>query len=171
MIIKRGTIQDAKTISHIHASSWKSAYRGIIPQQYLDELQDDFWVNAFQGWIEADTVTVLLIYDQESAAGCVAYGKSRDKKLPEWGEIVSLYLLPEYLGKGYGRKLLQAALDDLKIAGYNSVYLWVLENNEIAKKFYERNGFTFNNDKYSFEIMKEPFEDIRYVFSFNSAQV
>ncbi len=171
MFVKRATVQDVKIISYIHASSWKSAYRGIIPQRYLDELQDDFWVNAFQGWIEANTVTALLIYDQELAVGCIAYGKSRDKKLSEWGEIVSIYLLPAYFGKGYGHKLLKAALDDLKIAGYNDVYLWVLENNEAAKKFYERNGFVFNNEKYSFAIMGKPLQDMRYIFSFNNARI
>lgn len=171
MFIKQATIQDAKTISHIHASSWKGAYRGIIPQQYLDVLQDDFWVNAFQSWIKAKTVTALLIYDKELAVGCIAYGKSRDEKLSQWGEIVSIYLVPEYFGKGYGCKLLKAALGDMKIAGYNDIYLWVLENNEAAKKFYERNGFVFNNDRYSFKIMRKPLQDMRYIFSFNTARV
>lgn len=120
MVIRQATIQDAKIISHIHASSWKSAYRGIIPQRYLDELPDDFWINAFQGWIKANALTVLLIYDSELAVGCIAYGKSRDEKLSEWGEIVSIYLLPEYWGKGYGHQLLKAVLDDLKMAGYNN---------------------------------------------------
>ncbi|MEM1485213.1 GNAT family N-acetyltransferase [Oscillospiraceae bacterium PP1C4] len=168
MFIKQATAQDAKTISHIHASSWKAAYRGMIPQQYLDELQDDFWVSAFQSWIDTNPIKALLIYDNELPVGCIVYGKSRDDKLPEWGEIISIYLIPAYLGKGYGYKLFNSALDDMKHAGYHDIYLWVLEDNEAAKKFYERNGFVCNNDKYSFEIMNKPIHDVRYVFSFNN---
>ena len=83
MFIKQAAIQDAKTISHIHASSWKSAYKGIVPQPYLDQLQKDFWVEAFENWIETNTITALLIYDNDVPVGCIAYGKSRDEKLPK----------------------------------------------------------------------------------------
>lgn len=42
--IKTATINDVKDISYIHAVSWKTAYKGVIPQDYLDNLKNDFWV-------------------------------------------------------------------------------------------------------------------------------
>ena len=51
MEIRKATIDDVKAISRIHALSWKSAYKGIVPQAYLDELKEDFWVQAFEAWI------------------------------------------------------------------------------------------------------------------------
>jgi len=58
---RMATIIDAEIISNIHASSWKVAYKGIVPQRYLDELRDDFWVQAFRSWLSNDILTTHLI--------------------------------------------------------------------------------------------------------------
>ena len=83
--IKDATVQDAETISNIYALSWKVAYKGIVPQRYLDELQNDFWVLAFQNWINKNILKVKQIYENDTSVGCVSYGKSRDEKLPKLG--------------------------------------------------------------------------------------
>lgn len=126
MEIRKATLDDVREISRIHALSWKSAYKGIVPQGYLDELKLDFWVPAFETWLKENLVTAQLVLENGSPVGCVAYGKARDQSLPNWGEIISIYLLPDYFGKGYGSILLNSALSDLKKSGYQKVYLWVL---------------------------------------------
>lgn len=169
MEIRKATIDDVKEISRIHALSWKSAYKGIIPKTYLDELKEDFWVPAFVDWIKNNVLTAQLIFENGSSVGCIAYGKSRDNSLSSWGEIVSIYLLPEHFGKGYGNKLLEGALLDLKQSGYQSIYLWVLKENKRARHFYEKNGFQCNNDKCICEIMGKQLTDIRYIYSFDNS--
>ncbi|SNS99142.1 Acetyltransferase (GNAT) family protein [Anaerovirgula multivorans] len=169
MEIRKATLDEVKDISRIHALSWKSAYKGIIPQAYLDELKEDFWVPSFTSWIKDNVLTVQLILDNGHSVGCVAYGKSRDKYLPNWGEIVSIYLLPEYFGRGYGNKLLESALLDLKRLGYQNIYLWVLKENQRARYFYEKNKLQCNKDECICEIMGEQFTDIRYIYSFNNS--
>ncbi|MDD2402531.1 MAG: GNAT family N-acetyltransferase [Clostridia bacterium] len=168
MEIIKATLDDVKDISRIHALSWKSAYTEIIPQDYLNELKEDFWVPAFTTWIRDNVLIVLLIFENGSAVGCVAYGKSRDKSLSNWGEIVSIYLLPEYFGKGYGDKLLETALLDLKQLGYQNVYLWVLEENQRARHFYEKNKLQCSKDVCICEIMGKQLTDIRYIYSFDN---
>ncbi|TGE38154.1 GNAT family N-acetyltransferase [Desulfosporosinus fructosivorans] len=168
MEIRKATIDDVKDISRIYALSWKFAYKGIIPQAYLDELKEDHWESVFVDWIKDNVLTAEIVFENGKPIGCVAYGKSRDKSLPDCGEIVSLYLLPEYFGKGYGNKLLDSALSDLKESGYESIYLWVLKDNPRARRFYEKNGIRCNNDEYVLEIMGEQLIDVRYVYSFNS---
>lgn len=168
MEIRKATIDDVQDISRIHALSWKFAYKGIIPQAFLDELKEDHWESAFVDWIKDNVLTAQILFENDKPIGCVAYGKSRDEALPDWGEIVSLYLLPEYFGKGYGNKLLDFALSDLKEYGYESIYLWVLKDNRRARSFYEKNEIQCNNDEYVLEIMGEQRIDVRYVYSFNS---
>ena len=63
-----------------------------------------------------------------------------------FGEIISLYFLPEYIGKGYGRLLLQAAGSELKKMGFDKVFLWVLEGNQNARHFYEKCDFVQTSD-------------------------
>lgn len=169
MEIRKATIDDVKDISHIHALSWKSAYKGIIPQAYLDKLKEDFWVSAFTAWVKDEDLTAQLIFENSSSIGCVAYGESRDKSLQNWGEIVSIYLLPEYFGKGYGNKLLESALLDLKRSGYQNSYLWVLKENQRARHFYEKNKWQCNKDECICEIMEKQLTEIRYIYSFDNS--
>lgn len=42
---------------------------------------------------------------------------------------------------GYVRGLMSAAMEELKKQGYQKIYLWVLEENSSARRFYERMGF------------------------------
>ncbi|KMT22462.1 GNAT family N-acetyltransferase [Clostridium cylindrosporum] len=166
--IRQAVVEDAKVISNIHALSWKSAYKELVPQRYLDDLKNDFWVEAFENWIRSDDLKAKIIYENEKPIGCAIYGKSRDEKLLNWGEIVSIYLLPDYFHKGYGQKLLDNVLIDMKELGYKNIYLWVLEENDKARLFYEKNGFKCNDDKYYFEVMQKQLVNVRYVNSLKS---
>ncbi|WP_331664232.1 hypothetical protein [Lacrimispora sp.] len=83
MKIRKATLEDANTISNIYALSWKSAYKGLVPQKYLDELKCTFWVSSFQNWLNNNTLTALLICENELPVGCIAYGKARDDNFYE----------------------------------------------------------------------------------------
>lgn len=163
--IKKATLDDINIISNIYALSWKYAYKNIVPQKYLDELKCNYWVSSFQNWIGNNILTAQLIYEDELPVGCVAYSKARDVRFAHWGEIVSIYLLPDHFRKGYGQKLLQTAIIDMKTNGYENYYLWVLKENTNARSFYESNGFIYNNDECTCEIMQKQLMDVRYILT------
>ena len=165
LIIKNATLEDSDIISNIYALSWKNAYKGIVPQKYLDELKLDFWTEHFQTWISEDSLKAGILYVENMPVGCVTFGNSRDEKLPDWGEIPSIYIHPDFYHKGYGEKLLTYALNQLRIAGYINCYLWVLSENTNAIKFYENNEFLFNGDTCVCNIMGNDLTDLRYVCS------
>lgn len=165
-MIRQATTRDAMIISEIHATCWKSAYKSLLPQDYLDALAYDFWVAPFTTWLSKGDITAQLIYDKEVPVGCVAYCKSREAALSHWGEIVSVYLLPEYWRKGFGKKLMLHAMDDLKNQGFSNIFLWVLEGNERATLFYEKLGFTPSQDQLKMEVNGKQVCDHRYIYSF-----
>jgi ribosomal protein S18 acetylase RimI-like enzyme len=165
MEIKKATLDDVKDISRIHALSWKFAYKGIVPQDYLDEIEEDFWVSMFADCIKNNDLIAQLIFENHAPIGCISYGKSRDEKFPHWGEIVSLYLLPEYFGKEYGDKLLESALFDLRQSGCQNVYLWVLKENQRARHFYEKNNWKCTKDRCIYQIRGKQLIEVRYIYS------
>ncbi len=168
MHIRRATQEHVTAISHILAASWKSGYRGLLPQSYLDEIADDRWVDIFTQWMESGRMTTLLACDELTTVGCVAYGASREEALSGWGEIVVLYLLPDYFGSGCAGMLMEAALADLQAQGYRDVYLWVLDTNWRARRFYEKCGFRCNQELLTFELAGETFHDVRYIRSLDA---
>ena len=128
---------DRMAISRVYETSWRHAYRGVIPQDYLDGIPRGRWSTA----IDAPGRETLLLLDGESIVGVCSFGASRLARLAGWGEIISIYLLPESMGKGFGTRLFRAALSALERQGYRDVFLWVLEENRVARRFYERMGF------------------------------
>lgn len=128
---------DRLAVSRIYEESWKSAYKGIVPQAYLDGIPAGRWASGLDraGW---DT---LILMEHGGLIGAAGVCPSRWRSYPEFGEIVSLYLLPEYMGRGYGKPLLEAAVRALAARGFRDILLWVLEDNRRARAFYEKNGF------------------------------
>lgn len=159
--IRRAESVDAHEISKIYALSWKMAYRGMLSQNYLYSLSDDYWTPKFQKWLSEGTMRAELLYAEGVPAGAIAFGKSRDETLPEWGEIVSLYLRPEYFRCGYGTLLMEEAFRYFRENGFRDCYLWVLRENERAQAFYRSLGFTETEDTVSCTIGGQTVTDFR----------
>ena len=124
-------------ISKIYESSWKYAYKDIIPQSFLDHIPAGQWANS----IRKAGMNSLVLTENRKMIGTASFCKSRWEKYSDYGEVVSIYFLPDYIGKGYGRLLLNKCIEELKQCGFSKVLLWVLEDNHRARKFYEKNGF------------------------------
>ena len=73
MDIRKGRVEDIEVISSILARSWKVAFKGSVPQEYLDELKEDFWVEFFQKGIAEDRITVQLVYENQLPVGFISY--------------------------------------------------------------------------------------------------
>ncbi|GLC82309.1 GNAT family N-acetyltransferase [Lacrimispora brassicae] len=147
-------------IASIYALSWKSAYKGIVQQQYLDKLSETRWSEKLPN---SPWDSFVLIEDGVYI-GTSSIGPARDEAMDGWGEIISIYLLPEYLGKCYGKPLLDMVISELVIMGYHRIYLWVLEDNLRARAFYEKNGFAPTSDKMTIEIGGEDLIEMRYIY-------
>jgi len=160
MEIKKVTKKDDfKAIGNIYSSSWKTAYKGIVPQEYLDDLSGDKWSPVLAN-IHNDA---FIIMDGEKYVGTSSICAARDSSMEGWGEIISIYLLPEYFGKGYSQPLFDCAINALRNAGYTRVYLWVLEENIRARRFYEKNGFCHNGDSDQITIAGKELTEFRYI--------
>jgi ribosomal protein S18 acetylase RimI-like enzyme len=147
-------------VSRVYAESWKSAYKGIVPQEYLDGLAENRW----SGFISNELTNLWVVSDGEQIVGTSTYAPARDEKFRGWGEIISIYLLPQYSRRGIGTKLLQASMDSLFLKKYNKIYLWVFEDNYPARDFYEKNGFGFNGDVREITLGGKRLNEIRYTY-------
>ncbi len=151
---------DRMMISKVYEESWKYAYKGIIPQDYLDSISQGSWVKSLdnQDW------NTLICIDNGKIVGTSSFCKSRFEQFQGWGEIISIYLLPDYIGMGYGKKLIEAVLLELKKQGYENIFLWVLEGNKRARNFYECCGFLKTDDLLENNIGGKDLREVRYVY-------
>jgi ribosomal protein S18 acetylase RimI-like enzyme len=146
VIVRLATVEDAEALAVVQVRSWQEAYRGLIPQEYLDQRDPSRRRLAWRQWVEdARAPAATLVAEDEAGdiVGFVSVSSSRDPDAdPEVeGEIQAIYLLPEYWGQGLGRLLMEAGLQRLDEARYHEVTLWVLESNRRARRFYEAGGW------------------------------
>lgn len=143
-MIRAATISDVEAIASIHVRGWQQAYRGQLPDDFLDSLsvaqREVSWADLL---CKAGATVFVVVSATDQVEGFIHYGASRDPEADEKcdGEIYAVYLLPAVLGQGKGRELMVFAERSLRSAGYREVVLWVLESNIRARAFYEMGGF------------------------------
>jgi ribosomal protein S18 acetylase RimI-like enzyme len=146
--IRAIALEDAEEVERLRVAGWQAAYRGILPDDYLNRLRVDGerrrrhmveQATAAQPSIVVESVAVQA----GAIVGWVAAGRCRDadRPGPGQGEVYAIYVLPEWWGRGAGRLLMAHAVRALTEAGYHDITLWVLEANQQARRFYEAAGF------------------------------
>ena len=126
---------------YVHCTAWQEAYRGIVCDRYLDSMT----VEATTARARQFPENTLVAKDQEKVVGFAVYSPSRDEDLTDAGEVVAIYVLSEYYGHKIGYRLMNEAVS--RLSEYNTIFVWVLEQNERAIRFYHRYGFEFDGYK------------------------
>lgn len=151
---------DRLAISCIYEESWKFAYKDIIPKSYLESIPAGRWASS----IEKEGINTLVLIEDGMFIGTSSYCKSRFSDFSDLGEIVSIYLFPQYIGKGYGKPLLDAVIEELDQLGFDEIFLWVLEDNLRARKFYEKAGFTPSGNYLNDNIGGKDLREMQYKY-------
>ena len=139
--VRPAHISDVEAIVEVHDSSWRAAYRGIIPGRELEKLVS----RRGPKWWRAAIVrkSGLLVFEFDGAvAGYVTFGRNRIPHMPFTSEVFELYVAPAHQGLGFGRLLFDAARRKLALHGHTSTVVWALADNEPALGFYRAIGGT-----------------------------
>jgi ribosomal protein S18 acetylase RimI-like enzyme len=163
--IREAEPKDARDIAEIHVRSWRAAYRGQLTDDFLDGLNVEDRLEMHRLALESPPAEYRMWVAEEEgrAVGFAVTGKSEDADADErTAEVFAIYLDPDQVGTGLGRTLFAHAVDDLRDRGYRSATLWVLETNEIARRFYELAGWTHDGTKTSERVDCEMRPTVRY---------
>lgn len=142
--IRKATADDAKGIARVHVDAWKSTYRGLVSDEYLDSLsyesREQMWAKVIDSNKQTSEDFIIVACDGNEIVGFAAGGRSRDSADKFEGEIGAIYILEHYQRMGIGRRLMSAAVEHLFDAGIASMIIWVLRENNNAIRFYESLG-------------------------------
>jgi ribosomal protein S18 acetylase RimI-like enzyme len=132
---------DELAVAEVHIRSWQEAYRDLMPAEFLAALDPAERATryTFEGGDEAPTTLVAV---EEGVIGFVTFGASRDADAAGLGEVYALYVDPGRYRAGLGRLLMAEARAALRERGFEAAILWVLDGNERAQRFYEREGWS-----------------------------
>ena len=134
---------DAPAIAALHADSWRRSYRGMLPDAFLDH---EVFANRAALWEQRfndpDEQLVTLTIVAELTREIVGFVHSIAEEDPKWGTLLdNLHVRHDTKRLGIGTRLMAETAAWLEERAYTSgLYLWVLENNVPAGRFYDSLG-------------------------------
>lgn len=155
---------DKLKISEIYEKSWKVAYSNIFSKEFLDSIEPGKWVD----FLSLENINTLVLEDEGKFLGTLSYSKSRFLEMEDWGEIISLYILPEYTGNGLGKILFKEGINNLSKLNFENIFLYVLEENKRAIKFYERMGFKYSGEYINDNVGGKDVKELKYCMKLNN---
>lgn len=145
--IRAATPSDAAAIAAVHVASWRETYAGLMPEAILSALSVSEravrWTHTLGEAASPDGASVFVAERQDEVVGFASAGPQRDRSLLAQGftgDISAIYLLQRAQEAGAGRRLMAAAARALHDRGHRAASLWVLRENQPARRFYERLG-------------------------------
>ena len=154
------TPEEIEGKSLVHWQTWREAYDDLLPVEFQETMTLDRCRFFSQKYPE----NTLIAMDGKKVVGFISYGNFRDEAI-QAGEIIALYVLKDYYGKGVSKQLMHAAFAALD--QFSEIYLWVLKDNKRAIAFYQKMGFTFDGQEKILELGK-PVKELRMMCSSNN---
>ncbi|NYH54363.1 GNAT superfamily N-acetyltransferase [Nocardiopsis arvandica] len=150
MMIRRAVPEDGPAVAEVQVRAWRAAYRGLVPQDYLDAMdtvrRGARWTDRIDGaaWPSAG----MLVAEGDggvAAFACFAPaeegGGQAGRGAGEPLELEAFYSLPEVWGSGVNQRLITGVHEALAAAGCAEAVLWVLRDNPRARRFYAAHGW------------------------------
>jgi ribosomal protein S18 acetylase RimI-like enzyme len=143
MKIRRALLNDDLGIAKVHVDTWRHAYSNIVPASRLAKLDYNYMSDRFSKSILENVENIYVVEETGKIIAFFIFGICRDSDVDSKiaGEIYAMYVLPDYWRKGIGKNICREAEQILKSQTYSQIFLWVFENNNQARQFYEVMGF------------------------------
>jgi ribosomal protein S18 acetylase RimI-like enzyme len=160
--VRPASVADAAAMGRLHVRAWQAAYRGHMPDAYLDGLRPE---ERAAGWERAlgrerARGAILVVERAGEVVGFANLGPAGD---PEGaGELYAINVDPDHWGTGAGRALLEAAQAELARLGFDETVLWVLPANARARRFYEAAGWVPDGAERVDEVLGVTVPEVRY---------
>src|SRR5690242_6480056 len=159
--LRTGNDVDLLPVGALHFRSRAAAYAHILSPEVLATpgaaALAEWWSERWK-W-ERDTHRLTVAEDFERIVGFSYVGPSETAGA---AELYAIHVDPVVVGSGVGRLLMVNALEQLAAVGGERAVLWVLEDNERARRFYDRGGWMADGETRVEAIGGEPVKQLRY---------
>ncbi len=164
--VRDAELGDAARIAAIHVASWRATYRGAMPDTYLDSLSTEQRLQAWRRILGSAIATVkvwVAEIEHEIVGFCsVGPGESSVDDATDPLVLHTIYLQPGHERRGIGGALIRHAEDGMRQMGARSAILWVLEENQPARRFYEASGWMRDGSVKEDEVWGQSVREVRY---------
>jgi len=152
LTIRPATADDAQAIARVRVDCWRTTYRGLIPDAYLDAMDVDASTALWDRVLSAapNTASVFVADDNGDIVAFAAGNMLEEPRLGMNAELSAAYVRRDRQRIGIGRRLVDAVARAQRVHGANGLIVWVIAGNKGARAFYEGLGAVL--------LVEQPFE-------------
>jgi GNAT superfamily N-acetyltransferase len=167
--VRRATQDDVPELARVNVAAWRSAYRGIVPDEFLDGMDTARREQGWSRWVSQPEPDAVFVATNGASGRLAAYASVCAVREAEdahptlrTGELAAIYADPAAQFRGAGRAVHEVAVGALAAFGFRHAVLWVLEDNPVARAFYERHGWRSDGVRHEFEVGGQRPLEVRY---------
>ena len=139
IIIRKAKSEDIEKIANIKVRCWQIAYRNIIADEYLDNMDIEYTIEKNKRIFEQYNIIVAELKNEVIGFCRYDYNNYYEEENVDC-ELIALYIKPEMKRHGIGRKLMKYAINEFKNSKKEKMILWCLKENYPSRAFYESMG-------------------------------
>jgi len=133
---------DAQSIAQVRVGAWRTTYRGLIPDAYLDAMtvedSTELWGRVLSA--APNTTNTFVAEVDQRVVGFVSGLMLPEPRHGLDAELTGLYIVPELHRAGIGKRLVATVAAAQRAHGATGMIVWVIAGNKGARAFYERLG-------------------------------
>ena len=133
---------DARPIAQVRVDSWRTTYKGMIPDAYLAAMRVDdsaaLWLRVLSA--TSSKASVFVADDGGDIVGFAAGNLLAEPRHGLDAELTAIYLRRDSQRAGIGRRLVAAVVAAQRALGATGMLTWVIAGNRGARAFYETLG-------------------------------
>jgi len=161
MLLRPARPGDELAVAGVHVRAWQTAYRGLLPDAYLDGLRADDRARRYTFALTDPAHPQTIVAEVGDAIlGFATTAPSQD--VPDAGELAALHVDPAAWRRGIGTALIAAARARLVEHGFAAAVLWLLLGNERAARFYETDGWLVEPARRTAEVWGVRVDEVLY---------
>ena len=142
MEMRAARYEDCRALALFKIKVWETTYRGIYPNEKLDQSDIEANEKKFEDMIKQRSQKLFVVLDKGEIIGYMSYGKILRAFDEHTHDIGLLYVAKEYQGQGIGKRLFQFAKQKLEKEGVTEFIVSCNKYNFPAQQFYKKMGGT-----------------------------
>ena len=168
LIIRDATLNDIREVAKLHVDSWNNTYKGIIAQDYLDNMKNNLEkrIERMNNEFNLRKMIVATLNDEIVAFSEFVLSNEFSKDLDIDCELCGLYVKNEYLKSGIGTKVFNYVRNLFIENNKKKMGLWCVKENENAINFYKRKGGVVVSEK-KFTLANKEYSEVAFEYDLN----
>ena len=163
--------EDAADVARVQGTTWRTAYRAVLPPAVLDGWDEDAATEAWHAAVVSPPTPahgVLVAVERQDVVGFAAFGPAElaDGERPDADgpttEIGTLLVEPRWGRRGHGSRLLAAVADLARATGARRLQTWLLEEDRVSARFFESAGWAPQGWARTLDTGAVPLREVRW---------